>query len=59
MKASEYQRQCQRMGCGELIDRKRRTAKFCSDACRQKDGRFMRKIKAPVLCAKCKEPVNK
>lgn len=53
-----YQRQCQRMGCSNLIDPKHRTKKFCSDKCRQKDGReireLLRKNKPPVLCQQCR-----
>ena len=54
----EYQRQCQRMGCKNLIDPKRRLQKFCSDACRQKDGREMRKNKPALICPHCKKNVN-
>jgi len=51
----EYRRQCQRMGCTNLLDLKqmRRRAKFCSDACRQADGREMRKLFSPRFCEKC------
>ena len=55
----EYQRQCQRMGCKNLIDPKRRTAKFCSDACRQADGREMRRLRPPILCDHCKKLLKK
>jgi hypothetical protein len=57
-RAMTYARQCQHMGCTNLIDPKRRTAKFCSDACRQADGREMRKNKPPVLCSVCKKALS-
>jgi len=46
------------MGCKNLIDPKRRLQKFCSDACRQKDGREMRKNKPALICPHCKKNVN-
>jgi hypothetical protein len=51
----QYRRQCQRMGCKELLtlQQMRRRAKFCSDACRQADGREMRKLFNPRLCERC------
>jgi hypothetical protein len=55
----EYKRQCQRMGCTNLIDPKHRLQKFCSDACRQKDGREMRKAKPPILCDRCKQALKR
>lgn len=59
----EYRRQCQRMGCQNTIDPKHKQQKFCSDACRQKDGREMRKAaqrnKPPVLCAKCRAELRR
>ena len=33
--------------------------KFCSDACRQKDGREMRKLKPPRLCDECRKRLRK
>jgi hypothetical protein len=46
------------MGCKNLIEHKRRNAKFCSDICRQADGREMRKLKPPVLCSECKKKLR-
>ena len=54
-----YQRQCQRMGCPNRIDPKRKTVKFCSDACRQADGREMRKLRPQVLCCECQKKIGK
>jgi hypothetical protein len=60
---SEYRRQCQRMGCGNLINPRHRLQKFCSDACRQKDGReiraAMRRDRAPALCDRCKAELKR
>ncbi len=57
-----YQRQCQRMGCVNLINPKRRLQKFCSDTCRQKDGRAIRqemlRNRPPVLCDQCKKELR-
>ena len=52
----EYRRQCQRMGCNELLTVKQMLigGKFCSDACRQKDGREVRKLKLERLIARAK-----
>jgi hypothetical protein len=59
----EYRRQCQRMGCNKLIDPKHRLQKFCSDACRQKDGREVRRAmranRPPVLCERCKAELKR
>jgi hypothetical protein len=59
----EYRRQCQRMGCRKLIDPKRRLQKFCSDACRQKDGREVRRAaqrnKPPALCDCCRAELKR
>jgi len=59
----EYRRQCQRMGCGNLIDPRHRLQKFCSDACRQKDGREVRNAarrnKPPRLCDRCKAELKR
>ena len=46
------------MGCTNLIDPRRRLQKFCSDACRQKDGRELRRNKPPVLCSNCKKELK-
>jgi hypothetical protein len=55
----EYRRQCQYMGCKELIDPKRRNARFHSDICRQADGRARRKQRPPVLCDECRKALRK
>jgi len=50
------------MGCTNLIDPRHRRQKFCSDACRQKDGRELRaatrRDKPPALCARCKKELK-
>jgi len=59
----EYRRQCQRMGCKNLIELRHRAQKFCSDACRQKDGRELRRAarrnRPPVLCDECRKKLNR
>jgi hypothetical protein len=48
------------MGCTELLNEKqmRARAKFCSDACRQRDGREMRRNKPQTLCDHCKKVLH-
>jgi hypothetical protein len=33
--------------------------RFCSDICRQQDGRAMRKLKPQRLCDECKKKLGK
>lgn len=58
MEGAIYQRQCQHFGCKNLIDPKRHLARFCSDICRQADGRERRKLKPPVLCSECRKALK-
>lgn len=52
----EYRRQCQRMGCAHLLTVRQMLigGRFCSDRCRQTDGRAFRAIKAELLLARVK-----
>jgi DNA-binding response OmpR family regulator len=59
LRTAGYQRQCQRMGCRNLIDPKHPSKRFCNDACRQQDGREMRKLKPKRLCDECKKKLRR
>jgi hypothetical protein len=51
------------MGCKNLIDPRHKSQKFCSDACRQKDGRELRRAarrnRPPVLCDECRKKLRR